>query len=290
MHIPALRDQNGIALVSVASLPQILDALKLNATDVKTEALAQTISKELVRILSPHATGVVLSPEHTFYAILHKSETAGLVLTIEKQIAEIDPASLPTLLNRWSVENIRQNYGVAKLRLAYHPSEPQALTKKKFVAEIYEHCKHLGIDLLLELLVYHNATQLPDKATLLQDQLTAIQELRDKCDGMILEYLNDPLAAATITTELDVPWIISSADPDYERAKSEIRAGIEAGATGFIISTALFPPTEFITKALNPNGNLLAESVPEWFTFLNTVSKDRIIELRRILAENRISN
>ncbi len=288
MHIPALRDQNGIALVSVASLPQILDAQELNITDAKTAALAQTISKELVRTLSPHATGIVFSPEYTYYSILQKSENAGLVLTIEKQSVDVDPMALPALVDRWNVENIRQNYGVAKLRLYYHPSERQALAKQKFVAEIHEHCRHVGIDLMLELLVYHQASEAAERETQLQDQLTAVVELRDKCDGMILEYLEDPLTAATITTELDVPWIISSTEADYERAKSEIRAGIEAGADGFLISTAIFPPAESIKNALNPNGNLMAESVPEWFTFLNTVGRDRMLELRRILSENRI--
>jgi tagatose-1,6-bisphosphate aldolase len=230
------------------------------------------------QVLSSESSGIVLDAEYSYPAISNKADKAGLLLALEKQLPEISPQSLPSFHQHWGVENVRQNYGVAKLTLYYHPQEPEAQRKQQLVAEIYDHCRYEEIDLVVELLVYHQGGGQPVASQLLEDQLLAAQDFRRLCDMMALEFLGDALAAVTITAELDIPWLMTAAGQSYDQCKDELRACLESGAKGFLLRDVFLP--QLSSQSGNSEFN-----ADETRRFIETQARDRLIELRRITDE-----
>jgi tagatose-1,6-bisphosphate aldolase len=106
-----------------------------------------------------------------------------------------------------------------------------------------------------------------------------VQELRGFADLLALDYPGSALAAASITAELDKPWIVSSRDQNYGQFKEELRDSLASGARGFLIGRSLW----------NEMGKLRREDqspdfdhIPE---YIQTTVRDRVIELTRIIDE-----
>lgn len=280
MTIDALRTKEGmITLLELDRVPVMADVLGLRLTEPQQAQILDELTSAMVRFFSPHVSGVVFSPEHTFYHISELDAHAAPILSLEKKTAAVDPLISPRFVENWGVENVANNYGVAKLELYYHPAEEQAALKKQIVAEIYDYCKYEGISFLLELLVYHQANERPSPQGLVETQLTAVQEFRESCDLMALEYLGDSLAAVTITAELDIPWILTGREQDYAQIKQDLRAALESGAQGFLLGDVFWPK---IQHAEYQNGEV---SVSMLVAEIEKQSRDHVIELSRITKE-----
>lgn len=260
-----------LGLDQLLSMAHILGLSVSNPNDVLT--LEQVII-EVVKQYSPYISGTALSSEIGYRSILQKSENAGPLFCLERRLIEPDPLTVPLLLNNWSVETVRQNYGVAKLELFYHPQEAEANTKRQMVAELYDFCRNQEINFLLDVAIYIEATEKEYKETFQQIQLEAIQDLRNFCDVMALEYPLDALGAVTVTAELDVPWILSARNTPYDEFKENVRTSLESGAKGFLAIEQFLP--EFQKNTFNAE---------EFMKFVQTFGKDRIIEMTRILEE-----
>lgn len=280
MTIDALRTNEGmLTLLELDRVPVLADSLELRLTQPDQALILDELTRAMVRSFSPHVSGVVFSPEHTFHHMSELDANAAPVLSLEKKTAAVDPLIPPRFVDNWGVESVSNNYGVAKLELYYHPAEEQAALKKQIVAEIYDYCKYEGISFILELLVYHQAHEKPSPDGLLETQLTAVQEFRESCDVMALEYLGDSLAAVTITAELDIPWILTGRDQDYEQTKQELRAALEGGAQGFLLGDVFWPK---INRAEHDNGEV---SVSMLIAEIEKQGRDHVIELSRITKE-----
>lgn len=284
MTIDALSTDTGmITLLEMDRVPMLAESLGLRLSDPNQAQIVSELTAEMVATLSKHVTGVVLSPEHSFVHREAVTSTCAPVLSLEKKTSDVDPLVPPTFIDGWGIENIANNYAVAKLELYYHPEEEQAALKKQIVAELYDYCKYEGIDFILELLVYHQANEKPSPAGLTDSQLTAVQEFRKSCDVMGLEYLGDSLAAVTITAELDIPWILTGREQDYQQTKQELRAALESGAQGFLLGDVFWPKVE---HAQRDTGEV---SVSMLVSEVQKQARDHIIELTRIVEEHAVS-
>ncbi|NCN51266.1 MAG: hypothetical protein GW762_02210 [Candidatus Pacebacteria bacterium] len=280
MTIDALRTAEGmITLLELDRVPVLADALELRMSVPEQAQILDELTGAMVSSFSPHVAGVVFSPEHTFNHISQLADQATPVLSLEKKTAAVDPLIPPIFVDNWGVESVSNNYGVAKLELYYNPAEEQAALKKQIVAEIHDYCKYEGIHFILELLVYHRANEKPSPQGLLDTQLTAVQEFRDSCDVLALEYLGDSLAAVTITAELDIPWILTGRDQDYEQTKLDLRAALEGGAQGFLLGDIFWP---HIDHAQHDSGEV---SVSMLVAEIQKQGRDHVIELSRITKE-----
>ncbi len=280
MTIDALRTKNGmITLLELDRVPAMAEALGLNTADLDQFQVVSTLTGEMVQHLSQHVSGVVFSPEHSLQHRDFLAKTAAPVLSLEKKTPAVDPLVAPRFVESWGVESIANNYAVAKLEMYYHPAEEYAALKKQMVAEIYDYCQYEGTAFILELLVYHQASEELTKQEFTEAQLTAVQELRDSCDVLALEYLGDSLAAVTITAELDIPWILTSRDQEYTTTKSELRAALESGAQGFLLGDTFWPKVE---HAQHASGEV---SVTMLSAEIQKQSRDHVIELTRIANE-----
>ncbi len=279
MNLTAIQSEKKMmGLCELDTALNLADILGLDISLTENEELVKKILLELGSTASQHLTGLVLDPIYSFDLANHPGRAALITrLTILNE--ELHPAALPTLMPDYGLEEMRQNYSLAKLELYYHPRGENALRKKQLLAEIYDYCNYLDIKLLLKLIIYTPAGQEFESTVFQEDQLQAVQELRKMTHLLALQYPLDPLAAATMTAELDVPWILISQNQSYEEYKSALRECLSNGAKGFLAGTSLWKELGDF-KLNNHNSNL-----DRIHGFISTQLKDRVIELMRIADE-----
>jgi tagatose-1,6-bisphosphate aldolase len=233
-------------------------------------------------------SGVVLDPRTGLSLLGTKPKETGVSLLLTEEIpftpdkGSADLLQIPKLLPKWGVEHTKHNYAVAYLPLFYHPQEEQALDKKQFLAEIYDFCDYEDIELFLDLRLFSlTGEQLSTEEYEVQ-LLEAIQELRATCHLMGLVYPGNPLIAATVTSELDIPWVVSSATESYDEFKNRVREALDSGAKGFFITDTLFK------EVGQHRSEDLAADMDQIKEFLQTTARDRLIELSRIVNETSV--
>jgi tagatose-1,6-bisphosphate aldolase len=235
--------------------------------------------------LSKEVTGVIYDPIYTFKFLSKNDKKIGTLirLVLDKETL---PVSLPALFPYFSLEEISNNYALAKLELNYSPQEQKALEKKQLLAEIREYSKMLNIDVLLKLNVYDPKQLLVQKNEQTKfafddNQLLAIQELRSFVDILAIQNPSDPLAMATIISELDIPCLIMANKEDrYEQFKEKFRMAMENGAKGYCLSQVLWQELSTYRRA---DQSLDLPNIQKYF---NTIVRDRLIELNRIASES----
>lgn len=279
MNLTAIQsEQKMMGLCELDAATQLAGIFGLDISLPENEELVKKILTDLGSTAGQHLTGLVLDPIYSFDLINHQGR-AGLITRLTIINEDLDPAALPTLMPDYGLEEMRQNYSLAKLELYYHPQGENALQKKQLLAEIYDYCNYLNIKLLLKLVVYTPASQDFESAVFQEDQLQAVQEVRKMAHLLALQYPLDPLAAATITAELDIPWILMTQDQSYEEYKSALRVCLSNGAKGFLASTSLWKElADFKMNNQKPNLDKIK-------AFIRAELKDRVIELMRIADE-----
>jgi tagatose-1,6-bisphosphate aldolase len=133
----------------------------------------------------------------------------------------------------------------------------------------------LGIDLILEVKAFEAkeaGLSVPEVV------LRVVEDVRGLAEMVALPWVEDALTAATITAELDVPWLVSwgAAPPNtipYELLKDQLRQALESGAAGCLAGEHLWP-------------ELQGQQDPQSSTaFIHTTLRDRAIELSRLIKE-----
>jgi tagatose-1,6-bisphosphate aldolase len=255
-----------------------------------------TVAKSAM-LAEKYATGLVLDP--TLNISPNSQAPAGLILPLQIQKSvEVDPLAVPKIDPSWGVVEVKNNYGVALLTVYYHPQEPKALLKKQLIAELSDFCKYHEIDLILDLIIFTPAGEKFDLENFQESQVMAVQELRSSPQAVILQYPLDPLACATMTTELDIPWLVSSRGLHYEEFKETLRTSLEGGASGFYAH-------EISWAKVNINLESDQKQIDSWIKHkdefqlekyqaqvkseiqkkINTETRDQLIELMRITNE-----
>lgn len=260
---------------------QLVERLGLSLTDAATDAAVKQLFVAMQQTLAPSCSGVVLDPVYTQQLVRTKPAQVGVAFRLEKLATNIEPLALPVLIGNWGVGAIRQNYGVAKLELYYHPSEENALAKKQLVSELADYCHHEGIALLLKLIVYTPAEEKFTVTAFQTAQLEALHELSRYADMVAIQYPQDALASATVTAELDIPWVLISDDVAYDGYKDILRTALNNGAQGMYVDEVLWQEIYDLK---------LEDGTPDWekiYAFLQTTARDRVIELARIVNEQK---
>lgn len=269
---------NMFSLIALDQVVSIADHLGLNLSNSQEIVALSEMMELLAKTYDPASTGMVVAPEFGFEIVSRLKDTNGVIFPLERRLFDADPLTIPILVAQWGVEAVRNNYGVAKLELFYHPDEKEASTKRQMVAELYDYCQHEKIDLMVELLIYIEGNDSEYAKLFPEVQLAAIQELRASCDLLALEYPLSALGAVTVTAELDIPWILTARDSAYEVFKEQLRTSLESGARGFVAMEQFLPPLPKSGKAQ------FNEAIMQ--QFITTTGRDRALELSRIVAES----
>jgi tagatose-1,6-bisphosphate aldolase len=286
MKLSALQTSAGMySLVELDQVAKLAVDLGVSLKEYSGQEIVSKVVSSLVATFKDTASGLVVEPNYGLPALsLLKSEAGesaaspGLVCALESASSdEVDPLQTPKLIENWGVPEVKNNYGVAKMTLFYHPGEDVALKEKQLIAEIYQHCQQESIDLFLKLMLYTPADENFSLIEFQDSQITAVQELRNSCDLMALQYPQDSLACATITTELDIPWVVVGDGLKYDQFKEVVRDSLDGGAKGILAGEVLW---QEIANQKTPDTTPDLQAITEQ---INTEAHDRLIELTRII-------
>lgn len=250
MRLTALKTLSGFFhLFEVPAVAVIASNLGLDMGVPENQPFLERIVAEMIQAAAPEVSGLVLEPAVGLEAFLAMSSPLnttrpgslpGMALRVDVPHASALPSDLPEFSTTWGVEHIRNNYGVAVLELWYHPSEEHALQKKQIVGEIGDFCRSQDIDFILKLNLSTSPELALDHVALNELQLTAIQELRSACQLLALQPPTDPLAAATLTAELDIPWIVDARELALTDYTDALRVAMDNGAAGAMSGTVIW--------------------------------------------------
>lgn len=271
MQLPAISRQR--RLFSILALDDIAELSQILSLDLSLQDNLFFLSKLLYLLveLSQEVSGLVVDPIYSLPMINHKAKNTGVLIRLEQHQYPVTQA-IPQLFPNFSLLEVKNNYALVKLAIDYQAHEEQALTKKQLLAEIRDYSQSLKIDFLLKLDANF------DNQDIL---LSTVQEIQSFADVLVLKDIDDPLLAATISSELDIPWLLS-ADPQstsYDQFKNHYRVAVENGAKGFYLGNFLW---QSLAQFRQENQEF------DWLALENCVRtnlRDQIIELNRITEE-----
>lgn len=207
---------------------------------------------DIVRVLAPMATGVMLEPEYSIPQVADAGALPagiGFVAALESQGYLGELGSAPTtVLDGWSVEAAAASGAAAtKLLLPYHPDRALADEQRAVAAEVIAECRRVQIPLILEPLFY----DLDDPS----DRRRVVIETARQFAAADPHLLKLPFPVDT-TLEPDrrvwldacqemnalipMPWTLLSGGGDFESFFAQVEIALEAGAAGCMVGRALW--------------------------------------------------
>ncbi len=161
-HLNALADKNGV--IAAAAMDQrgslrksIASAKGVPAGEVTNEMMEE-FKIAVSRVLTPHASAILLDPEFGLPAAKARSSNAGLLLAYEESgYDNTKPGRLPDLLPHLSVKRI-VDFGAdaVKILIYYTPFDTQDVNdiKHAFIERIGAECEFYQIPFFLEFIGY----------------------------------------------------------------------------------------------------------------------------------------
>jgi len=123
-----------------------------------TDQMMAEFKEAVTRILTPHASAILLDPEYGLSATKVRAKNAGLLLAYEKSgYDNTQPGRLPDLLDHYSVQRIvAAGADCVKILLYYTPFDPPAVneTKHAWVERIGGECIASDVPFFLEFVGY----------------------------------------------------------------------------------------------------------------------------------------
>ena len=158
--LQAVSDSRGILSALACDQRQALRSLfgKSTATDpekVPGERLAG-FKEAVSRILTPHASAILLDPEYGLQAAQQRAKTTGLLFAYEKTGYD-ETGRLPRLLEQWSAQRlVEAGADCVKLLLYYSTTSATDIKERKhaFVERVGAECEAADVPFFLELVTY----------------------------------------------------------------------------------------------------------------------------------------
>jgi len=123
-----------------------------------TPQMLEEFKTAVVKVLTPHASAILLDPEYGLPAAKARAKNAGLLLAYENSgYDNTKPGRLPDLLDDWSVRRlVAAGADCIKILLYYTPYDPPAINDHKhaWVERIGAECIALDVPFFLELVGY----------------------------------------------------------------------------------------------------------------------------------------
>ena len=215
---------------------------------------------DIVGVLSPLATGVLLDPEYGAGAAVAEralSGRAGLVVAVEETgYAEVAGERHSRLLDGWGVEKVKaMGAAAAKLLVYFNPRrEAAARAQEALVEQVAAACRRLDLPLMLECLVYPTDAAAPPEAFLREREDLIVESARAlsrfDVDLYKAEFPRHPAleggererrrACERLTEACRVPWAVLSAGVDFSTYARQVEEACQAGASGFVGGRAIW--------------------------------------------------
>jgi len=147
----AAMDQRG-SLRNMIAKEKGVDKKEVNA-DMMSE-----FKESVVRILTPHASAILLDPEYGLRAARARAKTAGLLLAYEESgYDNTKPGRLPDLLPDYSARRLMEaGADCVKILLYYAPTDAPHINDEKhaWVERIGDECRGCDVPFFLEFVTY----------------------------------------------------------------------------------------------------------------------------------------
>lgn len=161
-RLKALSDSKGViaaaAMDQRGSLLKAIAKAKGVSPDAVTAGEMSEFKVAVSKVLTPHASAILLDPEYGLEAAKARSKNAGLLLAYEESgYDNTKPGRLPDLLPHVSVKRIGEMGGDAvKILLYYNPFDDPAVNdiKGAFIERIGSECEQEQIPFFLEFVSY----------------------------------------------------------------------------------------------------------------------------------------
>jgi tagatose 1,6-diphosphate aldolase len=129
------------------------------AEEIPSDLLVE-FKSHVSRVLTGHASAILLDPEYGLPAASQRHKNAGLLLAYEKTgYDKSTPGRLPSLLDGFSVARLRQSGADAiKVLLYYSPFSAVGINSRKYswVERVGDECLAADIPFFLEIVSYHD--------------------------------------------------------------------------------------------------------------------------------------
>ena len=113
------------------------------------------------RVLTRHASAILLDPEYGLEALRARAKGSGVLLAYEKTGYDTkDDSRLPDLLPQWSVHRlVAAGADVIKILLYYNPTHPDAINiiKHAFIERVGAECAANDVPFFLEVICYNDS-------------------------------------------------------------------------------------------------------------------------------------
>src|ERR1700690_3320036 len=161
-HMKALANQQGViaaaAMDQRGSLKKSIASAKGVPADQVTEEMMSEFKIAVSKVLTPHASAILLDPEFGIPAAHARAKNAGLLLAYEESgYDNSQPGRLPDLLPHLSVKRIKDwGADAVKILLYYTPFDPDSINdiKHAFIERIGAECESYDIPFFLEFVGY----------------------------------------------------------------------------------------------------------------------------------------
>jgi tagatose 1,6-diphosphate aldolase len=161
-HLKALSTKDGIIAAAAMDQRGSLQKSLASAKGVDAKAITQEMMEEfktiVARVLTPHASAILLDPEYGLPAAKARSSNAGLLLAYEESgYDNTKPGRLPDLLPHMSVKRIVDlGANAVKILLYYDPFDNPDINdiKHAFIERIGAECEFYQIPFFMEFVGY----------------------------------------------------------------------------------------------------------------------------------------
>ncbi len=161
-HLNALSNKNGVIAAAAMDQRGSLRKSIASAKGVPQEQVSDDMMSEfkvaIAKVLTPHASAILLDPEFGLPAAKARAKNAGLLLAYEESgYDNTQPGRLPDLLPHMSVKRIKDNGADAvKILLYYSPFDKQDINdiKHAFIERVGAECEASEIPFFCEFVGY----------------------------------------------------------------------------------------------------------------------------------------
>jgi tagatose 1,6-diphosphate aldolase len=163
-RLEAIADSRGVIAALAIDQRSALRKLFTAATGITDgqiqRELLEQFKEAVSRILTPHASAILLDPEIGLPAARQRAKNVGLLLAYEQTgFDESVPGRLPRLLEGWSAKKlVAAGADGVKTLLYFSPFSASGVNdvKKDWVQRVGEECAAQDVPYFLELVAYHD--------------------------------------------------------------------------------------------------------------------------------------
>src|ERR1700756_656052 len=164
-RMKALSTKDGIIAAAAMDQRGSLQKSLASAKGVDQKAITPEMMSEfktaVVRVLTPHATAILLDPEYGLEAAKARARNAGLLLAYEESgYDNTQPGRLPDLLPHVSAKRIKaMGADAVKILIYYSPFDDPDVNdiKHAFIERIGSECADVDVPFFLEFVGYDPA-------------------------------------------------------------------------------------------------------------------------------------